>query len=116
LDAENGVDLDGRTLKVNFSGERPAGEKSYGASRGGAGGSSESNTVFVGNLGFRTTENGIREFFYDCGEIKDVRISLDEEGRSRGFAYVEFETSQAAKTALEYNGADLDGRYLRIDF
>jgi len=113
LDAENGVDLDGRTLKVNFSGERPAGEKSYGASRGGSGGS---NVVFVGNLGFRTTENGIRDFFYECGEIKDVRISLDEEGRSRGFAYVEFENSQAAKSALEYNGAELDGRYLRIDF
>jgi len=52
MEAENGNDLDGRSLKVNFSGDKPTGRDFGGA--GGAGGG-ESTTIFVGNLGFRTT-------------------------------------------------------------
>jgi RNA recognition motif-containing protein len=33
-----------------------------------------SATVFVGNLPWSATEEGLRGFFGDCGDIKSVRI------------------------------------------
>jgi RNA recognition motif-containing protein len=38
-------------------------------------------TIFVGNLGFKTRESKIKEFFSDCGKISNVRIGLDQDGR-----------------------------------
>lgn len=38
-------------------------------------------TVFVGNLGFKTSENSIRSFFKDCGNIDSVRIAKDADGK-----------------------------------
>jgi len=35
------------------------------------------------------------ELFKDCGEIVDIRLHLDEEGRFRGFGHVEFATEEA---------------------
>ena len=54
--AENGKALEGRNLKVNFSGDPPAEFKP----RDGGG---ESSTIFVGNLSFNTTTDSMREFF-----------------------------------------------------
>jgi nucleolin len=53
LDKENGKDFDGRALKINFSGEAPAPRE--GGFNNNAGGGA-SSTIFVGNLGFKTTE------------------------------------------------------------
>ena len=113
-DGMNGQDLDGRALRINFSGGAQVGRAAPGgAPRGDSNG--ESTTLFVGNLGFRTQAHNIQEFFASCGEIKDVRIALNEEGRAKGFAHVEFESHEAAKKALEFNGQELDGRELRLD-
>ena len=120
MDAENGADLDGRNLKVNYSGDKPAGgdnnfgSRSFSQGRGGGEGG-ESSTIFVGNLSFKTTQNSLSSFFSECGDIKDVRIPMGDDGRPRGFAHVEFESPEAAKKALEYNGENLDGRELRLD-
>jgi len=63
--AENGNDLCGRTMGVEFSADkaRPATENG------------ESNTVFVGNVGFRTGEDAIYQFFGECGTVTAVRIA-----------------------------------------
>lgn len=115
IEAENQADLDGRNLKVNLSSEKPAGRDFGGNNRGSGGDSGESTTLFVGNLGFRTTQNGLRDFFSSCGDVKDVRIAMGEDGRPKGFAHVEFETPDAAKSAVSLNGQELDGRALRLD-
>lgn len=69
----------------------------------------------MGNLGFKTTEHGLRDFFSECGDIKAVRIAMGDDGRAKGFAHIEFEAPDAAQKALQYNGEDLDGRALRLD-
>lgn len=97
LKAENGNSLDGREMWVEFSGN--AANKGQNNPDG-----SEPNTIFVGNLGFRTTEETIRYFFQHCGEITQVRIAMNEEGRSRGFGHVEFADPAAAKEAIKMNG------------
>ena len=84
----NEKDLDGRSIWVEFSGQAAGGYKPQGGDGGG-----EATTLFVGNLGFRTTRDSIEYFFTGCG-VKDVRIALGEDERPRGFAHVEFESPE----------------------
>ena len=102
IDNENGAEFDGRNLKVNFSGDKPE-PRPYGGN-GNSGEAGESTTLFCGNLGFRTTEDGLAHFFSECGEVKAVRIAMGEDGRPKGFAHVEFTTPEAATKAVALNG------------
>ncbi|POR05379.1 RNA-binding protein [Alkalispirochaeta sphaeroplastigenens] len=76
-----------------------------------------SKTLYVGNLSFRTEEEGLRAAFANFGTVTDARIVMDRDtGRSRGFGFVEMEDDSAAESAIEQmNGSDLDGRPLRVN-
>ena len=73
--------------------------------------------LFVGNLNFKTTAAEIKDLFSQAGPIKDVFIPLDRAtDRPRGFAFVEFETPEAAQAAVEkFNGFELGGRKLKVN-
>lgn len=73
--------------------------------------------LFVGNLSFHTTEDSLRSAFSEHGEVVDAKIITDREtGRSRGFGFLTMGTDDAARAAIEaMNGADLDGRALRVN-
>jgi RNA recognition motif-containing protein len=73
--------------------------------------------LYVGNLPFSTTEDTLRELFEQHGNTVSVRVITDREtGRSRGFGFVEFEEESAAEKALQaLNGAELEGRALRVN-
>lgn len=73
--------------------------------------------LFVGNLSFNTTEEAIRDAFAEFGEIVEAKLVTDRDtGRSRGFAFVELASPDAAQKAIqEMNGALLDGRPLRVN-
>ena len=60
--AANGKEFDGRAISVDFSGGKPMGNDRAGApggrpAFGGSAGGAGSTTLFVGNLGFKTTED-----------------------------------------------------------
>jgi len=76
-----------------------------------------STKVFVGGLAWETTEDGLQDAFASYGPVESVRIITDKmTGRSRGFGFVNFETTEAASSAVaEMNGKDLDGRSIRVD-
>ena len=76
----------GRQITVEFSGNKPGENGPTSAAPG------ESTCVFCGNIGFYTTEETIRGFFGQAGNVTAVRIALGEDGRARGFCHVEFET------------------------
>ena len=73
--------------------------------------------LFVGNLAWSVTAACLKELFEGVGTVVDARVIKEREsGRSRGFGFVTFETEVDASRALdEFNGADLNGRPLRID-
>jgi len=73
--------------------------------------------IYVGNLSFQTDENGLRAAFSEFGEVEDANIILDREtGRSRGFGFVTMPDDAEARAAIDaLNGADLDGRSLRVN-
>jgi cold-inducible RNA-binding protein len=75
------------------------------------------NRLYVGNLSFRTTEESLRAMFSQAGAIKSVLIMKDRETQqSRGFGFVEMESDDDARKAIEMcDGRELDGRNLRVN-
>ena len=76
------------------------------------------NRLYVGNLSYSTTDEGLREFFAKAGDVTEAEIVIDRAtGRSKGFAFVTMGSDAAAQKAIEIlNGQSLDNRALRIDF
>jgi len=76
----------------------------------------QQNKLYVGNFPYSVDEDQLREMFSPYGEIEELALIMDREtGRSKGFAFITFETQQAAESALEKNGQDLNGRALRVN-
>ena len=73
--------------------------------------------IFVGNLDFRTEEDGIRRLFEPFGELKSVAVISDREtGRSRGFGFVEMSSNEDGQRAIQsLDGRELDGRALKVN-
>ena len=73
--------------------------------------------IFVGNLSFRTDENGLRSAFEPFGEVLKVNMVTDREtGRARGFAFVEMANEDEADRAITgLGGKELDGRALTVN-
>lgn len=74
--------------------------------------------LYVGNLAYSTTDEGLRSFFAAAGEVKSAEIVLERgSGRSKGFGFVEMATDEGAQNAITtLNGKLLDQRPIRIDF
>lgn len=75
-----------------------------------------SKKVYVGNLSFNATEQQVRDLFAEYGTVDSVSWITDRDtGRFRGFAFVEMENSAAAAAIKALDGADLDGRALKVN-
>ncbi|MDM7992810.1 MAG: hypothetical protein QUS11_05800 [Candidatus Fermentibacter sp.] len=77
-----------------------------------------SNKLFVGGLAWATTDQSLEKAFSVHGEVTEARVVQDRDtGRSRGFGFVTFASSDsalAAKNAMD--NAVIDGRNVRVDF
>ncbi len=73
--------------------------------------------VFVGNLNFKTTREEVQALFEQVAKTRDVFLPTEREtGRPRGFAFVEYESEDDAKAAIEkFNGYEMGGRALRVN-
>lgn len=73
--------------------------------------------IYVGNMSFKTTEDGLRAAFEPHGEVGEVSIVTDREtGRPRGFGFVTMPNDAQANAAIAaLNGQDLDGRTLNVN-
>ena len=74
--------------------------------------------LFVGGLAWATDTPSLREAFESFGEIAEAVVVTERDtGRSRGFGFVTFnevKDAESAKTSMD--GAELDGRNIRVDF
>lgn len=72
--------------------------------------------IFVGNLAWEADEEALRPLFETYGKVTKINVVLDQAtGRSRGFGFVEMESSDAAAQAIsELNDKPLLGRNLRV--
>lgn len=73
--------------------------------------------LYVGSLPFSTTEEELQELFSAFGPITSVRIVTDKfTGMSKGFGFVEMESEDDARKAIEgLNGSNLNGRTLIVN-
>jgi len=122
--ALDGIEIDGRSIQCSWSnekkeggappkfGNRDGGERSFSRPQASGG---EGTTIFVGNLGFKTTDQQIKKFFSQCGNVLGVRIATHEDGKRKGFCHVDFDSSDACQAAVKLAGSDLDGREIRVD-
>lgn len=72
--------------------------------------------IYVGNLNFNSTEDGLRDLFTQYGTVLTADIVMDRyTGRSRGFGFVEMENEEDADNAISaLDGTEFDGRNLRV--
>ncbi|MCD8524894.1 MAG: RNA-binding protein [Gammaproteobacteria bacterium] len=72
--------------------------------------------IYVGNLPYSATEQELTEQFGKFGQIKQVNLIIDKEtGRSKGFAFITFETAESAQSSLALDNTELNGRKLRVN-
>lgn len=66
-------------------------------------------------MSYEADESSIRKFFAACGEINAVRLpTYPDSGKPRGIAFIEFAQSTGADKALELDGQEMLGRWLKI--
>ncbi|KAG0169648.1 hypothetical protein DFQ28_005903 [Apophysomyces sp. BC1034] len=71
--------------------------------------------VFVGNLSFQTTEEGLTKCFEDSGKVLGADI-IKRGRRSIGYGFVSFATAEEAENALkELDKKELDGREINVE-
>ena len=73
--------------------------------------------LYVGNLPFEATEDQLKTFFAEVGEVARVTVVKDKfTNRSRGFGFVEINDEEVAKKAIAVlNGRAMGGRPLKIN-
>jgi len=73
--------------------------------------------IFVGNLSFGASEDGVRSLFEAHGKVEKVSIVTDRDsGQPRGFGFVEMtDDGEAERAIAALNGTELDGRALNIN-
>merc|ERR1712216_329425 len=92
----DGGDYGGRTLKANFAGQGSKGK------------------AFVRGLPFGTQEEELRKFFGKCGEIANLRMPLNDEGKCKGTAFVEFKEAASLEKAKKFNETEFGGRTIFV--
>lgn len=73
--------------------------------------------IYVGNMSYSTTAEGLRALFEAHGQVSGVKLVMDREtGKPRGFAFVTMSSDDEARAAIAaVNGAELDGRTLKVN-
>jgi len=72
--------------------------------------------LFVGSLAYATTDDALKAFFEQIGEVSSARVITDRDsGRSKGFGFVEYtDEANNQKAVDQLNGKDLDGREISV--
>jgi len=73
-------------------------------------------SLYVGNLPWSATEEQIQNLFAEYGNVISVKLVTDRDtGRARGFGFVEMEADDARKAVSALDGAEYEGRNLRVN-
>jgi RNA recognition motif-containing protein len=72
--------------------------------------------LFVGNLPWSVGDAELAQIFAGHGEVESARVISDRDtGRSRGFGFVEMQTSDINALIQATDGREIDGRNLRVN-
>ena len=73
--------------------------------------------IYVGNLAYATSDDGLKAAFAQYGEVTQARVVTDRmTGRSKGFGFVTMPVPEEAQAAIDaLNAHELDGRTIRVN-
>ncbi|PIU28679.1 MAG: RNA-binding protein [Candidatus Hydromicrobium americanum] len=72
--------------------------------------------MYVGNLDYNTTDKELEELFSQAGTVTYSKVIMRMDGKSRGFGFVEMESEEQAKAAIEkLNQSDFKGRTIVVN-
>jgi len=73
--------------------------------------------LYVGNLSYTTSEDGLRNLFSGFGTVASAKIIYDREtNNSKGFGFIEMGSDDEANAAIAgTNGREFEGRQLRVN-
>ncbi|KAE8699907.1 senescence-associated family protein [Hibiscus syriacus] len=73
--------------------------------------------LFVLNLPWSYTVADIKDLFGRCGNVKDVEIIKQKDGRNRNFAFVTMASGEEAQAAVDkLDSNEVSGRIIRVEF
>jgi len=74
------------------------------------------NKLFIGSIDYAATDAQLEELFSTVGKVLSAKVIVDRmTGQGKGFGFVEMESEEVAKTAMDkLNGANLNGRQIVV--
>ncbi|XP_072294123.1 nucleolin isoform X2 [Eucyclogobius newberryi] len=109
LEQAQGTEIQGRAIVVDYVGDK----SQKGGRMGGNAAAAACKTLVVNNLAFSATEDTLQSTFE---KAVSIRIPQNN-GRPKGFAFIEFDTTDDAKEALDsLNNTEIDGRSVRLEY
>jgi RNA recognition motif-containing protein len=72
--------------------------------------------LYVGNLTYSATQTNLEEWFAPYGTVQSAQVIQDRDtGRSKGFGFVEMDTEDQARAAIQgLHDQEHDGRRLTV--
>ncbi|XP_018420192.1 PREDICTED: embryonic polyadenylate-binding protein [Nanorana parkeri] len=105
----NGMLLNDRKVFVGHFKSRKEREMEYGAKV------MEFTNVYIKNFGEDMDDERLKQIFSAFGSTLSVKVMMDDNGRSRGFGFVNFGNHEEAQKAVaEMNGKDINGRMVYV--
>lgn len=76
-----------------------------------------SKNIYVGNLNYEVSSNGLEAMFAEYGEVLSARVITDHyTSQSKGFGFVEMADSAAADAAIAaLNGKEWLSRNIKVN-
>ena len=71
--------------------------------------------LYVGNISFTCHEDDLYEIFSQAGQVGEVSLVRDDEGKNRGFGFVTMRTQEGGQKAIdELDGTPVRGRNIAV--
>lgn len=103
IEVKNHSMLNGKVIRVMWSHRDPDARKS------GIG------NLFVKNLGESIDNAKLQEMFLKFGNILSSKVVVSDDGKSRGYGFVQFESEESANAAIEkLNGSSVGGKHMFV--
>ncbi len=72
--------------------------------------------IYVGNLSYNVTDDQLRDYFGQYGQIEDVKLITDyQTGRSKGFGFITYTSADEAQASLAADEVEFEGRKLKVN-
>merc|ERR1740130_32817 len=71
-------------------------------------------TAFIRGLPWAATQESLEKDFTECGAIESIKMPKNEDGKPRGFAFVEFVAQEGFDAAMKFDSTMYGGRTIYV--